>query len=265
MIDSFADELIRERSLDSLSGSLSESATRFDEPFEENEKRSRRTNSASSANSTNSTDSADGTEAKKAKKAKESQSLEEVSASSSNEFVLILAACLIGISTGFGVVLFNDAVAFIRHIIWDEQTSFSVLDGRQLLSSLEADAFGWLRLVGPPVVGSAVVSGILWLSSGGGSSESMPFRKARERLGRIGSAVVGLGSGVSLGPEGPSVEIGVDLATIFIEQFKSGRQHIASLIAAGSGAGVAAGFNAPISGVFFAVESVLQRESGAWL
>ena len=77
--------------------------------------------------------------------------------------------------------------------------------------------------------------------------------------------LVGLGSGVSLGPEGPSVEIGVDLATIFIEQFKSGRQHIASLIAAGSGAGVAAGFNAPISGVFFAVESVLQRESGAWL
>ncbi len=252
MIDSFADELIRERSLDSLSGSLSESVTRFDEPFEENEKRSRRTNS------TDRTDRTDGIEAK------ESQSLEEVSPSS-NEFVLILAACLIGISTGFGVVLFNDAVAFIRHCIWDEQTSFSVLDGRQLLSSLEADEFGWLRLVGPPVVGSAVVSGILWLSSGGGSSESMPFRKARERLGRIGSAVVGLGSGVSLGPEGPSVEIGVDLATIFIEQFKSGRQHIASLIAAGSGAGVAAGFNAPISGVFFAVESVLQRESGAWL
>ena len=249
MIDSFADELIRERSLHSLSGSLSESVTRFDEPFEENEKRSRRTNS---------TDRTDGIEAK------ESQSLEDVSPSS-NEFVLILAACLIGISTGFGVVLFNDAVAFIRHCIWDEQTSFSVLDGRQLLSSLEADEFGWLRLVGPPVVGSAVVSGILWLSSGGGSSESMPFRKARERLGRIGSAVVGLGSGVSLGPEGPSVEIGVDLATIFIEQFKSGRQHIASLIAAGSGAGVAAGFNAPISGVFFAVESVLQRDSGAWL
>ena len=32
------------------------------------------------------------------------------------------------------------------------------------------------------------------------------------------------------------------------------------LLAAGSGAGVAAGFNAPIAGVFFAVETVLQRQ-----
>ena len=42
--------------------------------------------------------------------------------------------------------------------------------------------------------------------------------------------------------------------------FKSPQKHMTSLIAAGSGAGVAAGFNAPIAGVFFAVETVLQRQ-----
>ena len=254
MIDSFAEELILERS---LSGSLSSIS---DETRLEAEREADGTETGESAESSASPSSTSVSllEANTPTSTLSSPSI------TSNEFVLILAACLIGISTGFGVVLFNDAVASIRHLIWNEQT---VLDGRQLLASLETDAFGWLRLIGPPVIGSGIVAGVSWLSvagapDSGAGAQAFPYRKARERLGRIVCAIFGLGSGVSLGPEGPSVEIGVDAATIFIEQFKSGRQHIASLIAAGSGAGVAAGFNAPISGVFFAVESVLQRESG---
>jgi H+/Cl- antiporter ClcA len=239
LIDSFADELIVERSLGSLSSAAVEDVRQDlgeegGAAVNESEVASTSSPSASSA---------------------------EPIQSSSNEFVLILAACLIGISTGVGVVVFNDAVASVRHLIWGEQI---VLDGRQLLDSLATDSFGWLRLCGPPVVASVLVGGISWatVAGGGDKREAAPFRTVRERLGRIVSAIIGLGTGVSLGPEGPSVEIGVDISQIFIGQLKSGRQHITSLIAAGSGAGVAAGFNAPISGVFFAVESVLQRDTG---
>jgi H+/Cl- antiporter ClcA len=73
------------------------------------------------------------------------------------------------------------------------------------------------------------------------------------------AAAITLGSGASLGPEGPSVDIGKSVAQGLGSSLRSRQRHLTALIAAGSGAGVAAGFNAPISGVFFAVETVLQR------
>lgn len=81
------------------------------------------------------------------------------------------------------------------------------------------------------------------------------------------SATVTLGTGASLGPEGPSVEIGkaiakgvgkLDRAAALVE----GR--MTSILAAGAAAGVAAGFNAAISGVFFSFESVLATVSAGW-
>lgn len=171
-----------------------------------------------------------------------------------SEFVLILVACCIGVSTGVGVVVFNDAVAGIRHFIWGDVT---VLDGRQVLERIPWDAL-YPRLLLPPVLASFIVGCISALTKP--EDESRHFRTPLEKLGRLGSSIVGLGSGVSLGPEGPSVEIGVDISQVFAGKFGNGKKNIKSLLAAGSGAGVAAGFNAPISGVFFAVESVLQRE-----
>lgn len=170
------------------------------------------------------------------------------------EFALILAACSIGLLTGLGVVLFNDAVGGIRHFVWGD---VSGVTGRQLLYRVEAP-----RLVLPPVMAGGVVGLIALVGS---SSISKVKRDKNgpswfERISRVGSSIVTLGGGASLGPEGPSVEIGRDVAEYFVNTLKSGKKHVSSLVAAGSGAGVAAGFNAPIAGVFFAVETVLQRE-----
>jgi H+/Cl- antiporter ClcA len=169
-----------------------------------------------------------------------------------SEFALILAACCVGISTGIGVVIFNDAVAGIRHFIWGNDT---ILDGRQILSRIPSGDL-YPRLFLPPIIASFIVG----LVSSQTERRDVPKAAPKMFLGRISSAVIGLGSGVSLGPEGPSVEIGRGVSQIFVNIMKSGKKHISSLVAAGSGAGVAAGFNAPIAGVFFAVETVLQRE-----
>lgn len=74
------------------------------------------------------------------------------------------------------------------------------------------------------------------------------------------AAAVTLGTGASLGPEGPSVDIGRSVAKGLSSVLRDPQRQLTSLVAAGSGAGVAAGFNAPIAGVFFAVETVLQRQ-----
>ncbi|KAF5725257.1 hypothetical protein HS088_TW0G00022 [Tripterygium wilfordii] len=77
-----------------------------------------------------------------------------------------------------------------------------------------------------------------------------PFLKAL-------AACVTLGTGNSLGPEGPSVEIGTSIAKGIGSLFDKSSQRKLSLLAAGSAAGISSGFNAAVAGCFFAVESVL--------
>eukprot|EP00899_Mesostigma_viride_P028974 jgi/Mesvir1/9261/Mv03126-RA.1 len=74
---------------------------------------------------------------------------------------------------------------------------------------------------------------------------------------KTAAAAVTLGTGNSLGPEGPSVEIGKSVARNLAWSLKASQARTNSLLAAGAAAGVSAGFNAAISGVFFAVETTL--------
>lgn len=73
---------------------------------------------------------------------------------------------------------------------------------------------------------------------------------------RLCGAVATLGCGCSLGPEGPAVEIGAGWARIIssISAFSMSAKERHHLFLAGTAAGVAAGFNAPIAGVIFALE-----------
>ncbi|EFN59895.1 hypothetical protein CHLNCDRAFT_56435 [Chlorella variabilis] len=109
--------------------------------------------------------------------------------------------------------------------------------------------------------------GVAGEGAGAGASTSAAWAHRRVQAGavvrpvsRAMAAAMTLGSGASLGPEGPSVDIGKSVAAGLGSSLRSRQRHLTSLIAAGSGAGVAAGFNAPIAGVFFAVETVLQRQ-----
>jgi hypothetical protein len=73
------------------------------------------------------------------------------------------------------------------------------------------------------------------------------------------------GGGASLGPEGPAVDVGLSVARGTAAAFflKDKARAAEPLLAAGAGAGVAAGFGAPLSGAFFAVETVLLRRWSA--
>nr|WP_254939003.1 chloride channel protein [Cyanobium sp. Morenito 9A2] len=80
--------------------------------------------------------------------------------------------------------------------------------------------------------------------------------KAAPRLPllRLVAASLSLGSGASLGPEGPSVESGGNLGLWVGLKGALSPQSQKALVAAGVAAGLAAGFKAPIAGVFFAFE-----------
>jgi len=73
-------------------------------------------------------------------------------------------------------------------------------------------------------------------------------------IGKIGLTVVGLITGASVGREGPTVQVG---ATIMLQVARlGGLRNERGLILAGSAAGIAAAFNAPLAGIVFAIEEM---------
>ena len=76
-------------------------------------------------------------------------------------------------------------------------------------------------------------------------------------------AALTLGAGVPLGPEGPAVQLGSGVAAALQRLSPTSEQRRLSLLAAGSAAGLSAGFGATLAGAFFAVEAVLQPSSAA--
>ena len=73
---------------------------------------------------------------------------------------------------------------------------------------------------------------------------------------KLVGGIVGIGLGLSLGREGPSIQIGAVAAQGMSRLFGRTRMEERYLITAGASAGLAAAFNAPLAGVMFALEEL---------
>lgn len=71
--------------------------------------------------------------------------------------------------------------------------------------------------------------------------------------------LLAIGAGLALGREGPSVQMGATFANVLGKMFGRNWADCRSLIAAGAGAGLAAAFNAPLSGSAFVLEELIRR------
>jgi chloride channel protein, CIC family len=172
----------------------------------------------------------------------------------------VIEACLIGLVSGLAAMTLGESVSWLGG--WRQQITHLVP--------------AYLAL---PAIG--LVSGILagWLagyvapgSSGSGMSEvkavlarvPMPLTLRLAAVKWLSATLI-LAAGFPLGREGPTVQIGAALANQLSHWFPTSPEHRRQLIAAGAGAGVAAAFNAPIAGVLFVVEELLQDVSGITL
>jgi CIC family chloride channel protein len=71
--------------------------------------------------------------------------------------------------------------------------------------------------------------------------------------------ILSIGSGLALGREGPSVQMGAGIAVFTGRLCGLGWPACRVLLAAGAGAGLATAFNAPIAGAVFVLEELVQR------
>lgn len=77
--------------------------------------------------------------------------------------------------------------------------------------------------------------------------------------------IAGIGTGLSMGREGPTVQIGASCGTLISRMFNLKGKRQKNLVASGAGAGLAAAFNTPIAGVLFVVEELAHNFSAKFL
>ncbi len=166
-------------------------------------------------------------------------------------------ALVVGVGVGMIAVGFARLTAFVQSLLGD---------GLPSALSFMAPWSGMLA----PVLGAGVcllVSLALLRRAGGhGVPEVMAgvafhggHLNERPLLVRGGLAAVAIGSGLSVGPEGPMVQLGAALGSLYGRVFRVTSAQQRMLVAAGAAAGIAAIFNAPLAGVFFALEALLME------
>lgn len=175
------------------------------------------------------------------------------------ERFFLLLSVFIGIFSGLAVVCFRYAIDLSHMYLLGSEIAASPL--RLILApTLAGLVIGALVLhVFPLARGSGVnqTKAALYIYNG-----CIPFRTA---IGKFITAALAIGSGHSLGPEDPSLQIGAGLASALGRRLHLSRDRMRLIAPIGAAAGLGAAFNAPISAVLFVIEEVIGRWSAAVL
>jgi chloride channel protein, CIC family len=167
-------------------------------------------------------------------------------------FFLILSV-FIGISSGLAVVCFRFAIDWARLYLLG--TGAVLTPARLILAPTLAGLVIAVLVIHffPATRGSGVnqTKAALYIFNG-----HIPFRTA---IGKFITAALAIGSGHSLGPEDPSLQIGASLASVLGRKMRLSRDRMRLIAPVGAAAGLAAAFNAPISAVLFVIEEVIGR------
>lgn len=137
---------------------------------------------------------------------------------------------------------------------------------------LGTDVFGFLGrfwVVVPLVLGGLLVGPLVYRLAPEAKGHGVPevMEAVAVGGGRIRPRVVWvkalasaitIGSGGSAGREGPIVQVGSAMGSVLSRLFRMSDRRRSTYVAAGAGAGIAAVFNAPLAGVFFALEVILR-------
>ncbi len=173
--------------------------------------------------------------------------------STSDTLTLGAAAVLVGLGSGVGVWLFKwlfDGLgATIFGAVQGWQVALVPLAGGVLVGLVAHFLIGEEKLHGTAGIMQAVA-----LSGGRLAYQKAPIKAA--------AAILSIGAGASVGPEDPSVQIGANLGSFLGRVFRLSDERTRTLVAAGAASAIAAAFNAPIAGVFFALEIILGEIGG---
>lgn len=171
---------------------------------------------------------------------------------------LIIVAIIIGVLAGFAAIA-------IRFMIEEISLLSFPGDGTLLDNIIKSPWYVKLLI---PILGGLIVGPLIYFfapeAKGHGVPEVMQAillkgGKIRPRVALIKAltSAITIGTGGSVGREGPIIQIGSSIGSTVGQFFRIPSKRLKTLVGCGAAAGIAAAFNAPIAGALFAVEIIL--------
>ena len=163
--------------------------------------------------------------------------------------VILILSLVIGAVTGATVV------------------AFILLTGRLGMRLYPVGGEQWRRFLFP-VAGSLIIGYLLYRYLPNARGSGVPQTKAalfaregritlRTVVGKFACTSATLASGIPLGREGPSVQVGAGIASVFGRFLGLSNEQVKNLIPVGAAAAIAAAFNTPLAAVVFALEEIM--------
>src|ERR1017187_10009605 len=145
--------------------------------------------------------------------------------------------------------------------------AFILLTGRLAARMYPPGSAAWRRIL-VPTAGSLVSGYLLYRYFPDARGSGIPQTKfaifihngyisLKTVIGKFLCCSISLASGIALGREGPSVQIGAGIASVLGRRFGLSRENVKALIPVGCSAALAAAFNTPIAAVLFSLEEIL--------
>lgn len=166
----------------------------------------------------------------------------------------IILSVLLGLLAGAGGILFHSLLEFMRSIF-----------------GASGEGVPGIWIIGVPAAGALVSSAMTWMAPAISRQRGVVsviksvilkngFIPIKETVFHLFAPIVSIGTGIPLGPEGPSAKIGSGIGSFMSQLLKLGKNDMVMYTVAGAGAAISAVFNAPIAGVFFGIEVILMND-----
>lgn len=171
---------------------------------------------------------------------------------------IILYSIIIGISTGLAAVLFHNAIAYFNTIFF-EKTAAGIF------------FLGAFAVIIIPALGMIIQAVMIHFFPEAAKRKGLPevikavsmrkgFISLKTTIFQFIAPVICIGSGNTVGPEGPAALIGGGVASKITQYLHLSESQRRVFTAAGAGSAIAAIFNTPMGGIFFALELILFNE-----
>jgi len=176
---------------------------------------------------------------------------------------MLLLSVLVGIVGGLGAIVFKAIIAFFHNLFFFGQLGLTYDPN----AHIDPSPIG-IFIIFVPVIGAVLVTWIINTMAPEARGHGVPevlnaiyYENGHIRpvvvLAKALASAISLGTGGSVGREGPIIQIGSAFGSTLGWLVNTPTSQRILLIGAGAGAGIAATFNAPIGGVAFAIELLL--------
>ena len=165
---------------------------------------------------------------------------------------------IIGIVVGLAAILFHNSIEWLNQLFFNRPGSDPFILGTAAVILIPAAGMliqAVMILAAPDIAKHKGIPDVIKAVALRGG-----FISFRTTLFHFIAPIICMGTGGTVGPEGPAAQLGGGIASKLSSLLRISEERIRIFTAAGSGAAIAAIFNAPLGGVFFAFELVLLND-----